>query len=184
MSLDQLWKQPQSASETARATAVGSDSREDNFSSKPQGPTAGTTTTCRSSSEVSVSINEPPAVAVLSQSPHTPSEDEEGQRSGSLHLAELKSTASTASDCTANHTASPSAAASGGGARQAEEGVDPLMLKYMELVKQRRAEEKEREGVREKGSLQSLQANDHSQSERSHVSGEGLYRDVYTCSGD
>ena len=59
-----------------------------------------------------------------------------------------------------------------GGVTGEGERVDPLMLKYMELVMQRREKEKEVGKEREKG--QSPETKDYSQSEHSHVS-------VYHC---
>lgn len=55
-----------------------------------------------------------------------------------------------------------------GGVAGEGEKVDPLMLKYMELVMQRR--EKEKEGGEEGKKGQSPETKDHSQSEHSHVS--------------
>ena len=51
---------------------------------------------------------------------------------------------------------------------EAGEGVDPLMVRYMELVRQRREEGRER--GEESGRKGSQQSPKHSQSEHSHVS--------------
>lgn len=60
-----------------------------------------------------------------------------------------------------------------GGVTGEGERVDPLMLKYMELVMQRR--EKEKEGGEEGEKGQSPETKDHSQSEHSHVSVNHCY---------